>query len=51
MESFFTNSFNFNTLNSLLTKLGLKKKKQLKLKELVKKDSVRTKSLEDFSGN
>jgi hypothetical protein len=42
---------NFNTLNGLLTKLGLKKKKQLKLKELVKKDSIRTKVLEDFSGN
>jgi hypothetical protein len=42
---------NFNTLNGLLTKLGLKKKKQLKLKELVKKDSLRTKALEDFSGN
>jgi len=42
---------NFNTLNGLLTKLGLKKKKQLKLKELVKKDSLRTKALEDYSGN
>jgi len=42
---------NFNTLNSLLTKIGLKKKKQLKLKELVKKDSIKTKVLEDFSGN
>ena len=42
---------NFNTLNSLLTKLGLKKKKQLKLKEVVKKDSIKTKALEDFSGN
>lgn len=42
---------NFNTLNGLLTKLGLKKKKQLKLKELVKKDATRRKALEDFSGN
>ena len=42
---------NFNTLDGLLTKLGLKKKKQLKLKELVKKDSARTKALEDFSGD
>jgi hypothetical protein len=42
---------NFNTLNGLLTKLGLKKKKQLNLKELVKKDSLRTKALEDYSGN
>jgi len=42
---------NFDTLNSLLTKLGLKKKKQLKLKEVVKKDSIKTKALEDFSGN
>ena len=42
---------NFNTLNGLLTKLGLKKKKQLKLKELVKKDSLRIKALEDYSGN
>ena len=42
---------NFNTLNGLFTKLGLKKKKQLKLKELVKKDSLITKTLKDFSGN
>ena len=42
---------NFNTLNSLFRKLGLKKKKQLKLKELIKKDSIITKALKDFSGN
>ena len=41
---------NFNTLKGLLKKLGLKKK-QLKVKKLVKKDSTKLKGLEDFSGN
>jgi hypothetical protein len=42
---------NFNTVSGLLKKLGLKKKKQLEVQKLVKKDSIELKSLEDFSGN
>jgi hypothetical protein len=42
---------NFNTLSDLFKKLGLKKKRPLKTQKLIKKDTIKIKDLEDFSGN
>ena len=44
---------NFNTLSSLLKKLGLKKNKNLKERKLLEKDTLKTKeiNLEDLKGN
>ncbi|WP_232734688.1 translocation/assembly module TamB domain-containing protein [Polaribacter sp. ALD11] len=41
---------NFNTLSDLLKKLGLKKKKNLKVKKEIKKDTTKIR-VEDFGGN
>jgi hypothetical protein len=42
---------NFNTLKGLMEKLGLKKKRQLKTKESLEKDTTKIKEKENFSGN